>query len=264
MKDGKQKLKVLNRDGMKYLALLVMFVGHMISWLNLMAHPDDPAALYRLPIPLMILSGLSLFCPAVMFFFIADGYKYTRNRKQYALRLLLFACITQPFDWLIFQPINGWWTSNVLFTLLLGLLSIMAWESRCKLWQRVLLVIACVAATVLLYADWLVFGVLFIFFLHVFRDRPKARFLSYTLLILVHTLLNLVSLGTVPTPRLLLHMGVMFTAFMAAYPCMTVFYNGKKGSHPVFAKWFFYLFYPLHYLIIFLVKVVLDYTGFHI
>ena len=31
-----------------------------------------------------------------------------------------------------------------------------------------------------------------------------------------------------------------------------VFYNGKKGRHPVFAKWFFYAFYPLHYLVIWL------------
>ncbi|MCR5306319.1 MAG: hypothetical protein K6E36_07480 [Oscillospiraceae bacterium] len=37
---------------------------------------------------------------------------------------------------------------------------------------------------------------------------------------------------------------------LLAYCCMTVFYNGRKGRHPVFAKWFFYGFYPLQYLII--------------
>ncbi len=251
-------MKVLNRDMMKYLALIPMFIGHMIAWINLMQHPDNPNALYELPLPLLVITGLSLFCPPVMFFFVADGYKYTRDRKKYALRLLLFACISQPFNWLIFQPINGWWTTDVIFTLFFGLLSIIAWESRLKLWQRILLVILCVAATVLLYSDWLIFGVLFILFLHIFRDRPKPRFITYGILILLHTSMNLFSLGSVPTVKLILYMLEMLAVFLTAYLCMTTFYNGKKSSHPFFAKWFFYLFYPLHYLIIFIVKMIID------
>lgn len=252
------KLKVLNRDMMKYLALIPMFIGHMIAWINLMNNPENPLAVYELPIPLLILTGLSLFCPPVMFFFIADGYKYTKDKKKYALRLLIFACISQPFDWLVFQPIFGWWTSNVIFTLFFGLLAIIAWESRFKLWQRIALVVLCVGATVLIYSDWMIFGVIFILFLHIFREKPKARFISYSILILLHTSLNLTSLGSVPTFKLLLYMFVMLASFMAAYFCMTTFYNGRKSSHPVFAKWFFYIFYPLHYLIIFAVKMLMD------
>lgn len=252
------KLKVLNRDMMKYLALIPMFIGHMIAWINLMNNPENSLAVYELPIPLLILTGLSLFCPPVMFFFIADGYKYTKDKKKYALRLLIFACISQPFDWLVFQPILGWWTSNVIFTLFFGLLAIIAWESRFKLWQRIALVVLCVGATVLIYSDWMIFGVIFILFLHIFREKPKARFISYSILILLHTSLNLTSLGSVPTFKLLLYMFVMLASFMAAYFCMTTFYNGRKSSHPVFAKWFFYIFYPLHYLIIFAVKMLMD------
>lgn len=253
---GNDKYKIFNRDMMKYLALIPMFIGHMIAWVNLMKHPDNEMALYALPTVLMIISGLSLFCPPVMFFFIADGYKYTRDRKKYAMRLLLFAVITQPFDWLIFQPIYGWWTSNVIFTLFLGLLSIMAWESRFKLWQRILLVILCIAGTVLVYSDWMVFGVLFILFIHIYRDRPKQRLTAYTSLAIVHCLMNLLSLGKVPTFKLITYIMVMFAAFMAAYFCMTTFYNGKKGKHPVFAKWFFYSFYPIHYIIIWAVSLI--------
>lgn len=252
------KYKIFNRDIMKYLAIIPMFIGHMIAWINLMYHPDNDYATYELPTLLMIISDLSLFCPPVMFFFIADGYKYTRDRKKYALRLLMFAVITQPFSWLIFQPIYGWWTSNVIFTLFFGLLSIICWESKYKLWQRILLVIACVAGTVLVYSDWIVFGVLFILTLHIFRDRPKKRLAVYTSLVLVHCLANLFSLGKVPTFKLITSMTVMFAMFMAAYFCMTTFYNGKKGKHPTFAKWFFYAFYPLHHLIIWLVKMCID------
>lgn len=258
MQDSDNRYKVLNRDMMKYFALIPMFIGHLISWITLMNDPGNDYALYELPTGLIILSSLSLFCPPVMFFFIADGYKYTKDRKKYALRLLIFACITQPFHWLIFQPVDGWWTSNVIFTLFFGLLSIIAWESSFKLWQRILLIVLCVGATVLIASDWLVFGVLFILTLHIFRDRPKARLIAYTLLTLPYYLLNLFSLGKIPTFKLITNIIVMIAACMAAYFCMTTFYNGKKGRHPVFAKWFFYAFYPIHYLIIWLVKMCID------
>lgn len=251
------KYRVLNRDMMKYLAITPMFIGHLIAWVNLMRHPDDSSALYLLPMPLLVLAGLSLFCPPVMFFFIADGYKYTRDRKKYALRLLIFALITQPFDWLIFQPINGWWTSNVIFTLFFGLLAIMGWESGLKLWQRVALVIICAGASLLLFSDWMVIGVLIIFFLHLYREQPKKRFIAFTLLILANTLPNLLSLGSVPAVKLIVYMLIMPGAFMLAYLCMTRLYNGKKGRHPTFAKWFFYGFYPAHYLVIYIVKLCL-------
>ncbi|MBR1593081.1 MAG: hypothetical protein IJ666_08775 [Ruminococcus sp.] len=247
------RYKVLDRDIMKYFAVIPMFIGHMIAWINLMNNPGNEYAIYELPAGLMILCGLSLFCPPVMFFFIADGYKYTRDRKKYALRLFIFACITQPFDWLIFQPIYGWWTSNVIFTLFFGLLAVMAWESKYKLWQRISLVILCTAATVLIYSDWIIFGVLFILMLHIFREKPKKRFIAYTVLILIHTLMNVFSYGKASAFKITVYMIVMFSVFMLAYFCMTALYNGKKGRHPVFAKWFFYVFYPVHYLIIWIV-----------
>lgn len=255
---SENKYKIFNREIMKYLAMLPMFFGHMVSWIFVMNNPDNGSALYDMPTALLIISGLSLFCPPVMFFFTVDGYKYTRDRKKYALRLLLFAVITQPFDWLIFQPIDGWWRSNVIFTLFFGLLAIICWESKFKLWKRILLVMLCTAATVAVQSDWIVFGVLFILFLHIFRDRPKARFIAYTSLALVHCLLNLLSLGSVQTFKLITFIITMYLAFMAAYFCMTTFYNGKKGRHPNFSKWFFYVFYPLHYLVIWLVKISLD------
>ena len=256
--DNNDKYKVINRDMMKYLAISLMFLGHTVAWLNLMNYPHDDYAIYHMPLWLIIISMLSLFCPPVMFFFISDGYKYTRDRKKYALRLFVFACITQPFHWLLFQPVNGWRSTNVMFTLFFGLLAIMAWESRYKLWQRILLIILCDAATVVIFSDWLVTGVLFILFLHIFREQPKKRLIAYTSLVLLNYLPNLFSLGKVPTYKLITNIIVMILVSMAAYFCMTTFYNGKKGKHPVFAKWFFYCFYPAHHLIIYLIKILMD------
>ena len=98
----------------------------------------------------------------------------------------------------------------------------------------------------------MLFGVLFILFLHIFRDKPKQRLIAYSALTALHFLPNLFSLGKVPTVNLLTGTFTMIFMFALAYIFMTVLYNGRKGKHPVFAKWFFYAFYPLHYIVIWL------------
>lgn len=246
------KFKIFDRDAVKYIAIFFMFWGHLFAWLTLMRNPgiSDPYAV--MPLWQNLLSHASLLCPPVMFFMITDGWKYTRDRQKYALRLLIFACITQPFDWLVFQPVFGWWTANVIFTLLFGLLAIMAWESGLKTWQRIALVILCSAATLLLQSDWEIFGVLLIMFLHIYRDRPKSRFIAYTAVACIWkgiAVLSQVLGGTLDGAAIFNDiMDMVFV--MLGFALMTVFYNGKKGRHPVFAKWFFYVFYPVHYLIV--------------
>ena len=185
---------------------------------------------------------------------IADGYKYTRDRKKYALRLGIFSLITQPFDWLIFQPIYGWRTANVIFTLLFGLLAIMAWESRYKLWQRVLLVLCCAGITLLISAAWMLFGVLIILFLHIFREQPKKRLTAYLITTVIWLAMGFI--GAEINAGLWLDKVLDLAMMMTAYFCMTTLYNGKKGRHPAFAKWFFYVFFPVHYLLIFIIERV--------
>lgn len=244
MNVSSDKLKVLNRDAVKHIAISVMFLGHLFSWLSSMRG----IPLSELPWWQDLLSRLSLFCPPVMFFFIADGYHYTRDRKKYALRLLLFACITQIPHWLVFQPTNGWLTTNVIFTLLCGLLAIMVWESHFRKWQRIVLIILLIVANYILMSDWIIFGPLFILLLHIFRDRPKARLIAFTATAAVWMFLLIFTGGCVWIGGF-----ISFGVVMLAYFCMTTFYNGRKGKHPVFAKWFFYAFYPLHYIVIWLI-----------
>ena len=152
----------------------------------------------------------------------------------------------------------------MIFTLLFGLLAIMAWESGLKKWQRIALAALCTAATLLIQSDWEIFGVLLIFFLHLYRDRPNARFIAYSVVVLVWkgiAVLSQVLGGTLDGAAIFNDiMDIVFV--MLGYACMTVLYNGKKGKHPVFAKWFFYVFYPLHLLIVLL--NLYEHYHFHI
>ena len=252
--------KIFDRETVKYTALFFMFWGHLFAWLTIMRNPGISDPYQVMPLWQNLLSHASLICPPVMFFFIADGYRYTRDRRKYAVRLLIFACITQIPDWIVFVPSLGWWTANVMFTLLAGLLAVMAWESSLKKPLRVLLAVLCCLGTLALSADWEIFGVLFILFIHIFRDRPKALLISYTVIACVWKGIAVVwqVIGGTFDGAAIFNDTLDLAFVMLGYVVMTVFYNGKKGKHPVFSKWFFYIFYPVHYLIIYAVKICLD------
>ncbi len=113
--------------------------------------------------------------------------------------------------------------------------------------------------TFLISADWEIFGVLLILFIHIFRDRPKERLISYIIIAAVWKGMEFfwLILGGTFGAQNLLHGALDLLFVMLGYMCMTVFYNGEKGKHPVFAKWFFYIFYPVHYLIIWAVYMLI-------
>lgn len=84
-----------------------------------------------MPFWAFFLMQAALFAPPVFFLFIAEGFRYTRSRKKYAMRLLLFAVITQvPFCLVNFGTIftvDALLNWNIFLTLFLGLLALIVW-----------------------------------------------------------------------------------------------------------------------------------------
>ena len=96
---------------------------------------------------------------------IARGYKYTRNIKMYALRLLLLAVVSQlPYAWL-FDTIN----LNIGFTLLGGLLALKLYDSKISIGILSMLVIS-----YYLNFDYGVYGVLTVMFFYIFWDNENV------------------------------------------------------------------------------------------
>ncbi len=87
-KDAESGLQILNRDVIKYIAMLTMLLNHIGHMFLTGGTP-----LYE------ILEDIGFFTAPVMCFFMVEGYTYTRSRIGYGLRLLLFAVISQiPFE----------------------------------------------------------------------------------------------------------------------------------------------------------------------
>ena len=100
--------QVLNGFHLKLIAACTMFIDHM-------GHTLFPTVLWlrcigRLAFP--------IFC-----FLIAEGCVYTRDRRKYALRLLVFALLSEvPFDLMVGGTVWYPYSQNVLWTLLAGAL----------------------------------------------------------------------------------------------------------------------------------------------
>ena len=251
MDNSLDKYKVIDRDMIKYIVVFFMGVGHFAGYFY--ATNTDPASAFDLPFPLWLSIQMSLIAPPTLFFFITEGYRYTRSRKKYAVRLFVFASITQIPFWMLFlkEPysLTDILYFNVIFTLFLGLLSISVFDSDMKKPLKILLIVIIYIASV--FTEWNPFGIAYIMIWHCFRDDRKKLFISYTLLTLVMKILQFATnIGPLTVWQSFAVSFAMFIAQMLPLFIITYFYNGKKGKHPVFSKWFFYIFYPAHLLFI--------------
>lgn len=244
-----EKLKIIDRDMIKYIVLIFMGTGHLMGWIFI----PDTKAIYHMPVFYQILTNMSLIAPPTFFFFISEGFRYTRSRKNYAKRLFIFACITQVFYYMLWlrKPVGILdlvYGVNVFFSLFCNLIVLMIYESDRPKKKKILLIILVTLASLL--TEWGVFCVGFTLIWYVWRDNIKKRSIMFTLLTVFYSSLSLtftlIGEKTWSTKYELLGTGVRFAAMMMSYVLITFFYNGKKGKYPVFSKWFFYIFYPAH------------------
>lgn len=183
--------------------------------------------------------GFPIFC-----FLLVEGFQRTHDVKKYALRLGLFALISEiPFDLCFNGKVLEFGYQNVFFTLFLGLLTMIAfdWIAR-KEWaagkglnQAVKVIFSLAALAVgagvahFLKTDYAATGVLCIMVLYVFRKKKPLQIAAGCVAFLWEV-----------------------TAPLAFIPIG--FYNGKRGLK---MKYFFYAFYPVHLFLIWLVSLLL-------
>ena len=113
----------LSAAALHIIAMALMLMDHL--WATLLPAQDWLTCAGRLAFPIFA-------------FMTVEGYFHTRNLKRYALRLLLFALLSEvPFDLMYggtwFYPVH----QNVIWTLLLGLLGVHLMETvrkKQKLW----------------------------------------------------------------------------------------------------------------------------------
>lgn len=174
-------------------------------------------------------------------FQISEGFVHTKNLKKYFLRLGVFAIISQiPFQ-LFLSTFSDEFSLNIFFTLLLGLLSIYIYDkiSFKPLGLAIAFAISYIAN--LIKVDYGYFGVLLVFCFYLFKDNRALTLVSFFILLLLKYVPNMIKYNLYSVYTLLL-----LCTFSAIIPIFL--YNKKQGKK---IKYFLYIFYPVHLLILY-------------
>ncbi len=224
----------LNAANIKAVGTLCMFLDHLAIgsfWISL--ERRIPACNLTHLRSFLRLAGRSSF--PVFCFFLVEGFFLTGNRRRYFLRIFLFAFLSEiPFNLCLNGTILFPAHQNVLFTMALGLLLMgICEEVKNRIpdpMERLIgtLTIALylgILATVLRF-DYKLPGILLICILYLCRgSRLKQCALGF--------------------------LSFIWEPASAAGFLLLLLYNGHRGRQE---KYFFYLFYPYHLLLIYLLS----------
>jgi len=183
---------------------------------------------------------------------IANGAQHTKNINSYALRLLVLAIISQaPFALAGLAPHQ----LNILFTLFLGLLVIICFKKTRSYVLRTSLVLFISWLSFILNVNYGPAGILSIVFFYIYYGDIKKMFWAQLLNFAFWTTLYPTALQIDTASKSLLNSHVPLQSVAVFSLIFIALYSGKQGPR---LGYFFYLFYPLHLLILFGVKQVLS------
>ncbi|WP_235850492.1 TraX family protein [Niallia circulans] len=227
--------KIINSNTLKVIAIIAMFVDHTSIWLVAKGTTFD-----------ILLHTFGRLAAPIMGYLIAEGFFYTSNIKKYTMRLFLFAIISH-FPFVMFLGITWWQGTSVIWGLLMGLLAlILVKHKQLKVPYKFLGVfVCCILAWT---ADWNYILVLWIVFFGIFRGSMKKQLISFGIIgFLLYIIPGLLEIGYTAVFRF----GILL------FIPLIVFYNGKRGKKSPLIKWGFYVFYPLHLLILYILRYII-------
>lgn len=230
-------MRGLNRNQLKYIAIISMLIDHI--GMHFVSIHTLPGILCRV---------LGRLAAPIMFLFLAEGFRYTRSKKKYAFRLGGFALISQiPYalanhDTLLTVDLN------VIYTMFLSFLLLLVLEKMPEGNWRWLAAGGLIGASVL--GDWGIFGPLYVMAFYFNHGNRKAEVKNYC---------------TISAGMVILQIafciandyhwyGELWQLGLFLFIPVLYLYNGEPGSRKQFHKWFFYIFYPVHLLVIWIIQ----------
>lgn len=239
-----ESCRVLNRDQIKMLAVIAMTFNHIA---HVLLAPGT--VLFE------VFADIGYFTAMTMCFFLLEGYHYTRSKKAYAKRLLIFALVSE----VPFLLAMGYFQMNVIFTLFICFLIFCVMDSGLARWRKNLIVFGLVLTTVI--CDWALLLAIAAVLFKKHEKAPRGMALSYGVVFVLFWLLNIPGYAASAASPLfsgyaILHGFLAALGIAASGVATQVLYNGRKSEKYVqFNKWFFYIYYPAHLLLLWLIKI---------
>lgn len=234
--------KGLNANQLKLIAIIAMTIDHLVwtlvpgystEWWVILCH-----VIGRLTAP-------------IMWYFIAEGYHYTRNIKKYAGRLFLLAFISHfAYNFCFGIPFLPFQTSvfnqtGVVWSLAWGLVLLHVVNSDLKQWQKICCII--LACLITFPSDWSCIATMAVVFIGSYRGEFKKQMMWMMLWTFVYAAVYFFFIDKV-------------YALIQLFTCLSIpllkLYNGQRGHWKGMGK-LFYIYYPLHLFLCGLLRVLL-------
>lgn len=200
---------------LKILAMIFMLLDHI----GFLLFPD-----------IEILRFIGRLAFPIFAFQVGIGFEHSKNRKKYIGRMILFTFISQiPFQ--MFTSDNDTFIFNIGATLLCGLIILYSIEEIHNKWIKILSILSILVIGFFVPMDYGLYGILTVVTLYIFRNSKLIAGSTYGLILSIYCKVKN-SIFNLP----------------AIFSLVPIFlYNGKKGAN---IKYLFYIFYPLHLLIL--------------
>lgn len=232
----------LNGAHLKYIAMFFMLLSHIAQTYFLYNLGPD---YWKLADIFVFVGRISMpiFC-----FFTVQAIIFSRNISKYFVRMIIFALVSEiPFNLAFFDAVFYPERQNVILTLLLGAVAVYAvddlWKSDTndilKILFAGLIVYLAYSLSNMWATDYAGKGIIAVFLLYLGRTSKIGTALA----LLVGFYFEFQVYGWVIENSY----GFVYLAIP-----LLLLYNGKRGKQN---KWAFYVFYPAHLFILYLLKL---------
>lgn len=191
----------------------------------------------------------------IMCYLLVEGYIHTHDVRKYTFRLGIFAVVS-AFAFYYYE--NGTGISGgipdfgMIYTLFIALLMLRVYDSEgITGWKKGVLVIMLFMLS--LFGDWAGIGVTWPLIMYIYRDNKsiQLKLLAFTAFVFAAAVAAETALSNPMYPyAALFQLGTLL-----AVPVLAM-YNGRLGGRRG-GKWFFYIYYPLHMVVIRLIDVLI-------
>ena len=254
---GNLMIKSLSGNTLKTIALISMLLDHIgtviiypmyvnacfVDGVNMLGElaPDGAKKLYLIYILLRIIGRLAF---PIFAFMITEGFSRTHNLKKYFGRLFLFAVISEiPYNLANGGNVLYLDSQNVLWTFLVALIMLWAikkyaYKPANKIMNIIITaIIVCIAALATILSDGGFGGILLIASMYLFKKDKKKYWI-----------------GCIVSSLIMVRQFMWIQLFAFVALILIKMYDGKRGRGN---KYLFYLSYPVHFLLLTSLSVML-------
>ena len=231
----------MNREQLKLTAIAAMTVNH-----TAIALVPPQSILYT------IMTDIGYLTAVTMCYLLVEGYYLTRSKMAYMQRLGVSAVLSQA----PYMLALGFRQLNMLFTLFLCFVVLLVMDKvRYKLLKIPLVVILFCCSG---FCDWAFKAVLFTVFFNLAYQRQESLVIPFSAAFMVQFCLSLYEYQQASPDWQTLLLALASSAGIALSGYLLIRkYNGKRSEkHKMVWKWFFYLYYPFHLMLLYLFKII--------